>query len=634
MFSNRRLVQSGFTALCSPREIFVTTFVLRQKRRALLDSLNSRTITKILAPEQRRELALLSALRVIANGMDLVGVAGIGVLAAAFGSFASGASSKASVEIPLIGQFLVGELEAVLIAMAVVLTFLVKSGLSILLNLRSATCVGRIESSLSQRLVEDFFSISEFSSTRAMPVSDFQNLVMTSTSGIRVFLNARILLYSEGSLLIGLLLVFAAVNPVAMAFLVAYMGLVVLILNNAINVRLRRLGNEQISGSRDALSTIRDLHGIRREAATAGALEDWMRKFADARARISLTTAWMYALNSLPRFVIETSMIVGIFFFIGSVVIFSDIPSESVTIGVFMAGGLRVVASVIPFQGAISGMKTGAATGRFAFNSLVTVQEKAGYPSPNPNPNCTVNPVNSITFDNVSFTYPNSSRPTIESATFRIDPFKKTALVGPSGAGKSTLLDLSMGFLLPDTGEVKIGDQNARDVLLNQPNTLAIVPQHPHLVTGSITENISLLPDNQTDLEKARVSLTMAGLGKLTASRNWARLSIAPDSGQFSGGELQRLSLARALYSNPSILFLDEATSALDAETERDLSRVVDALSRELTLVIIAHRLSTVRNADKLIYVDDGRIVAEGTFDELEQNVEGFARAIRIMGLH
>jgi ATP-binding cassette, subfamily B, bacterial PglK len=152
-------------------------------------------------------------------------------------------------------------------------------------------------------------------------------------------------------------------------------------------------------------------------------------------------------------------------------------------------------------------------------------------------------------------------------------------------------------------------------------------------VTGSLVENVSLVDDTSSDRSKVEQSLNRAGLSKFTSQPNWWELQIKPDSGQLSGGEIQRLGLARALYRDPKILFLDEATSALDAETEAEITKVLQELKKEMTVVLIAHRLSTVMGADKIIYLDSGRIVAEGTFQELKASVPNFARAVELMDL-
>jgi ATP-binding cassette subfamily C protein len=595
-----------------------------------LTELNFSSIAKIIGKSDRRKLLVFSTLRVLANGLDIVGIAGIALLATAFGSFASGGQA-ASAELPVIGELYITESEAVVIALVVAIVFVSKSGFSILLNLRTSLFVAKIESRLSNILARDFFQIRQGSMPNKTSVSDFQNIAMSSTSGIRGFLNSRILLYSEGSLMISLLVVFLVVSPTATLVLTVFMGLVLYLLNRLINLRLKRNGQRRIEGSRQGLESARDLHGIKREAQTAGIIDQWLNKFFEGRSQMANASAIIYTLNTLPRFVIETSLILGIFMFIGGVVVFSDIPSQAVTIGVFLAGGLRIMASIIPFQGAITGMRSGAATGQFAFNVLQSIFTRTETSNPLEASNEALE--GELSFKDVYFSYGEDTEEVLRGVSFHVEPNTKVAIVGPSGAGKSTIFELAMGFLIPEKGEVLVGNQTTRNALINSPGFFAVVPQRPHLVSGSVLENVSLLSDEKTDQKRVREVLIRAGLKKLTTSPDWQTKEIRPDSGQLSGGEIQRLSLARALYRSPKILFLDEATSALDAETELEISNVLDNLKKDMTVVLIAHRLSTVKLADKIIYLDKGQIVAEGTFKELKMKVKDFARAIEIMGL-
>ena len=572
-----------------------------------------------------------STLRVLANGLDIIGIAGIALLATAFGAFASGTGQAARLSLPIIGETVITETEAVLIALVIAVVFVSKSGFSILLNLKTALFVAQIESQLSSTLAKDFFQIRQSSEIDRTSVSDFQNLAIQSTSGIKQFLNARIMFLAEGSLLVSLLVVFLVVNPIATVALSAFMGAVLYILNRLINLRLKRNGQQQIEGSQLALQSARDLHGIKREAQTGGVISQWLERFTTGRAKMANSSAIIYTLNTLPRFVIETSLILGIFMFIGGVVVFSDIPSQAVTIGVFLAGGLRIMASIIPFQGAIIGMRSGAATGQFAFEVLDNIFNR---PEEQQAPQKTVSTSSPrLSFNKVSFSYGDTSEQVLKDISFEVEPNTKVAIVGPSGAGKSTIFDLAMGFLVPEKGDVLLGSNSTRETLINEPGSFAVVPQRPHLVSGSVLENVSLVSEQETDANRVKTVLTRSGLEKLTVSDNWQSQDIRPDSGQLSGGEIQRLSLARALYRNPKILFLDEATSALDAETELEITKVLENLKGEMTVVLIAHRLSTVKKADKIIYLNKGEIVAEGTFKELKAKVTDFAKAIEIMGL-
>jgi len=289
------------------------------------------------------------------------------------------------------------------------------------------------------------------------------------------------------------------------------------------------------------------------------------------------------------------------------------------------------MASIIPFQGAITGMRSGAATGQFAFEVLERIFHR---PEEQQAPQKTVITSSpKLSFNKVSFSYGDTSEQVLKDISFEVEPNSKVAIVGPSGAGKSTIFDLAMGFLVPAKGDVLLGSNSTRETLINEPGSFAVVPQRPHLVSGTVLENVSLVSEQETDSDRVKEVLIRSGLEKLTVSENWESQEIRPDSGQLSGGEIQRLSLARALYRNPKILFLDEATSALDAETELEITKVLEKLKGEMTVVLIAHRLSTVKKADKIIYLNNGEIVAEGTFKELKTQVKDFAKAIEIMGL-
>ena len=600
------------------------------KDRELTD-INFSNIGKLIGKSDRRKLLVFSTLRVLANGLDIIGIAGIALLATAFGSFASGGGQAVSIELPVIGQLLVTEYVAVSIALVVAVVFVSKSVFSILLNLRTSLFVAQIESRLSNVLAKDFFQIRYESQPTQTSVSHFQNIAMSSTGGIKGFLNARILFYSEGSLLISLLVVFFIVNPIATIALTMFMGGILYILNKIINLHLKRIGRDQINGSQESLESARDLHGIKREAQTAGVLDHWLNRFSEGRSKMANSNAAIYTLNSLPRFVIETSLILGVFIFIGGVVVFSDIPSQAVTIGVFLAGGLRIMASIVPFQGAITAMRSGASTGQFAFDALQSIFARAEPTLQRENAKVPLS--GELSFKDVHFSHGASSGEVLRGVSFRIEQNTQVAIVGPSGAGKSTIFDLAMGFLTPEKGEVLVGNQATRNVLIDSPGTFALVPQRPHLVTGSVLENVSLLSAKETDEARVKQVLLRAGLKKLTTSPDWQNQEIRPDSGQLSGGEIQRLSLARALYRKPRLLFLDEATSALDAEAELAITKILDDLKKDVTIVLIAHRLSTVKLADKIIYLDRGQVVAEGTFNELKVKVKDFAKSVEIMGL-
>jgi ATP-binding cassette, subfamily B, bacterial PglK len=596
-----------------------------------MQKLTFRSIGKILDKKARRKLLLLSIARIAANLLDLIGLAGIALLATSFSYLASGAATRSPLNIPGVGEILITELQAVLIAMVIAGVFLMKSGFSIWLNLLTSLTVAGFEGKFSRELAEDFFSPIQDSDIGTDSVAEFQNRVMFSTGAISTFLNARMTFVAEASLLLAMVTIFIAVNPIATVSMGLFMGAVLFTLNKMIGFRIARNGQLQMKGYETSLETSRDLFGVKREALSSGVTPNWLTKFSKGRHQAAQGSALIYTLNSLPRYVVETSLVLGIFAFIGGVVIFSDLPTQAVTIGVFMAGGLRLIASLLPLQAAFNQMQDGSNRGQLAFNALLERRARQATEVTVGDLSIPENP--DVVFTDVEFRYPKSDAQVLGGISFSVKPLTKVAIVGPSGAGKSTIFDLATGFREPTGGLISIGGINPRDILFGAPGTFGIVTQRPHLVTGSILENVSLVEDASTDQDKVHQALVRAGLGKFTQVENWFELQIKPDSGQLSGGEIQRLGLARALYRDPKILFLDEATSALDAETEAEITKVLQSLKNEMTVILIAHRLSTVQHADKIIYLDKGKILAEGTFSELKAKVPDFAKAVELMDL-
>jgi ATP-binding cassette subfamily C protein len=600
-----------------------------------MQKLTFNSIAQILSRRQRRKLLLLAIARILANGLDILGLAGIALLATAFSALASGTARQSPLNLPIFGEILITETEAVFIAMAVVLTFILKSFFSIWLNLRTSLTVAQLESDFAEQLTRNYFSNEPtFEATLSETVSRFQNSILISTQSIGGFLNGRMTFIAESALLLALVTIFFFVNPIATLAILIYLGAVVYAMNRLVNFRLRRNSVNLVQGSETALTKSRELFGVRREVKAAGSTGMWLESIVTGKRKAATGVGLNYTLNSLPRYVIETSLIIGIFAFLAGIVVLSDLGSQSVTIGVFMAGGLRLIASILPLQAAYQQMIAASSQAQIAFQNLVAIHRQKVDSSHGPIHEELHIASADLKFENVTFSFAGNQNPTLASVSFQVTPNTKVAIVGPSGAGKTTSFELATGFRMPSSGQVLISGHSPREILESSPGVIGIVPQRPHLITGSLAENVSLVDEASTDLDKVVRSLELAGLGEFVdPNRFGIHGIITPDSGELSGGEIQRLGLARALYRDPKILFLDEATSALDAETESKVNQTLDKLRGNMTIVLIAHRLSTVMNADNIIYLDKGKVVAQGTFQELKAKVPDFAKAVELMDL-
>lgn len=225
-----------------------------------------------------------------------------------------------------------------------------------------------------------------------------------------------------------------------------------------------------------------------------------------------------------------------------------------------------------------------------------------------------------IEFDHVTFGFKDSPRPVLHDLSFRIEPGETVAFVGASGAGKTTILNLVIGFLRASAGRIMIDGQNINELnLQSYRQHIAVVPQTPILFTGTIRENITYGADDISD-EVLDEIIRSANLSEFVSSLpEGVDTMITEHGSNLSGGQRQRISIARAFVRNPSILILDEATSALDTISEKYIQDSIEHLVKDRTTLVVAHRLSTIRNAGRIAVIGEGGLLEFGNYDELMQ---------------
>ena len=232
-------------------------------------------------------------------------------------------------------------------------------------------------------------------------------------------------------------------------------------------------------------------------------------------------------------------------------------------------------------------------------------------------------PVPIIEFRNVTFSYPNTKKITVENLSFSIPDTITLGFMGETGSGKTTIIDMILGIISPDSGEILVHGMpmTSKNIEAWQ-QSIGYVPQDIYLTDNTIAENIAFgLTKNNIDMVKVRNAAALANIATFIEGDTVNQYdTIVGERGvRLSGGQRQRIGIARALYYNPQLLVFDEATSALDNETEKSVMAAIDNLSNEKSIIIIAHRLTTLQKCNRVIKIDRGKILKSGTFDEVVQ---------------
>lgn len=422
--------------------------------------------------------------------------------------------------------------------------------------------------------------------------------------------------------------------PIPTLALMAYFGIAATIYLRVVKPRARAAGEAAASASRHAWRTALAALGGLKETHLRGSADHFVNNYRTASMEGASAARTAEFIGMLPRYLLEVMFIaaVGVILLTGV----STDPAGGVggSVGVlalFVAAGFRVLPSVTGLLEHINSLRFGS---RFLDLVYREVEEERRLQQ--------VTPAwqgggllpfrDRMTVHEVTFTYPGASRPALRDVSFEVRRGSVVALVGGSGAGKTTLVDVILGLHLPGSGWIEVDGIDIRSDLRGWQDRLAYVPQDVYLFESTLAENIAFDEDPEhIDYARVAAAVRSAQLTDLVDSLpDGIRTVIGERGATLSGGQRQRVGIARALYRQPSVLVLDEATSALDNETEHLLSQAIYGLRGELTVLIVAHRLSTVQHADQIVFLEGGSVKAVGSFEELQHKDRSFARLVEL----
>jgi ABC-type multidrug transport system fused ATPase/permease subunit len=385
--------------------------------------------------------------------------------------------------------------------------------------------------------------------------------------------------------------------------------------------RLRSIGRDFQTANLDLLLHLKQGLAAGREIRVLGREDAFVDRVADARALYAEAQARRALFTQMPRYYLEAVLVVTV-----AVAVVVALPSRapgelSAIMALFAVAALRLMTSANRMLGALQQVRMGVDAMRIVHADLSRPEAETGGVAVAP-------PVmgggaRGLSLQDVDFAYAPGGPLALSGISFDLPERGSLGIVGPSGSGKSTLVDVLLGLLPPDAGVVRQDGVDIRADLAGWRRQIGFVPQSISLTDDSLRRNVAFgLPDAEIDEAAVRAALRMAQLDGLVEGLPQGLDTPLGDLGaRLSGGQRQRVGIARALYHDPRILVLDEATSALDGETEEAVVAAIEALADRKTLIVVAHRLSTVRRCDRLLVLEAGRVAGLGpTADIMQDN--------------
>jgi len=388
---------------------------------------------------------------------------------------------------------------------------------------------------------------------------------------------------------------------------------------------ISKLGKDRLEKNQQLFTSISDAFGALKEIKVGGLEQVYVKRFSDPAQTIAKNNAYSTIVRDLPRYVLEAMAFGGIILLILYLMIQKGSFNNALPIiSLYAFAGYRLMPALQQIYASFS---------KFAFigPSLDKIYDdfKSLKSSETKYPNKTIEFNKIINLKNINFTYPNMSQTALKNLSLSIPANSTVGFVGATGSGKTTTVDIILGLLEAQKGNLIVDDNIITNQNINSwQRYIGYVPQHIFLSDDTVAANIAFGVDlkyiNQEDVEKAA---KIANLHEFVTDElpKKYETKIGERGVRLSGGQRQRIGIARALYNKPKLLILDEATSALDNQTEKAVMEAVNNLSKSITIIIIAHRLNTVKNCDKIFLLEKGQLKNEGKFEELINTDENFS---------
>jgi ABC-type multidrug transport system fused ATPase/permease subunit len=505
-----------------------------------------------------------------------------------------------------------------ILLVAIVCLFILRSALSTLSSWVSLKELSKQEVEIGQKRLQALHQ-APLETRLDLNESDFFTAIDRAPGSlVQGFLVSAVNICAEAVTGLVILGVVLAVQPTTAIVAFIYFVLIAIVQHKFLSTAQARAGETIFKNGNSTYELLADYFHMNKllQISASKTFEIALRK---QRSELALARARQTFITSLPRYFMESMLALGFLVVSGFTWLLEGEESVVPALAIFAVAGFRLLPIVNRIQGLVLNAIGFVPLAKQALTPIPPAVQKMSKISIN-------RPANSrdvMEVRGVDFTYPSGSTPVLENINLVFIEGLQYAIVGPSGSGKTTLIDICLGLLTPQKGEVlwKFKESGG---------SFGYVPQDTHISSASIAGNVALEWDSSVvDLDKVKNALRVAHLEEYFNSKLEDE-KLNENFNRMSGGQRQRLGLARALYRESKILVLDEATSSLDAITESKVMETVKSLRGNTTVIIVAHRLSTIKDADQVIYLEGGKVLGMGTFTELQRTLPQFEEQVRL----